>query len=288
MKDKLLNTKLLRYFHNKVMNFFYLRRNKRIFSNLPKSNNKDSKIVLFLTVRTFVRSPQTYLEASIAHALEASGLRVLMLHCDNVLDSCDGDTYVDPKKQDLFCSRCKENRKRLIESLNLEFCSYRQFLTPSCLKQTNDSVYSSQKNINELRNMMLHGVNVGEHAISSTIRYFLTHSFDENNSEHIKIFKKKLYNACLSVELAHLLHIQYGTRIEHIVMVHGIYATWGAFYDYYKIRNIDSVIYSLGIIHAGSVAFHRNGQEWETFYPDTWKKLRERNLTPEENEKVDK
>jgi len=127
MKDKLLNTKLLRYFHNKVRSFFYLRRNKRVFSNLSKPNNKNRKIVLFLTVRTFIRSPQTYLEASIAHALEASGLRVLMLHCDNVLDSCDGDTYVDPKKQDFFCSRCKENRKHLIKYLNLEFCSYREF-----------------------------------------------------------------------------------------------------------------------------------------------------------------
>jgi len=285
--NKLSNISLLRYLHDNVMYPIYLHRNKQIFSNLSKQDNKNSKIVLFLTVRTLVGNPQTYLEATIAHALEAAGLRVLMLYCDNVLTSCDADTYADLKKRHMLCNRCKRYRKRLIESLSLEFCSYREFMTPDCLKQISESVYSGQKDVEELRNMKLHGVKVGEHAVSSVIRYFLTHSFDDKNSEHIKIFKSKLYNACLSVELAHKLYIRYGLKIEHIIMVHGAYATWGAFYEYFKLRNIDSIIYSLGIIHPGSISFLRNGREWEMFYPDTWRKLQNRDLTSEELKKVD-
>lgn len=285
--SRLSNIALLRYLHDKVMDPIYFRRNKRVFSNLPKQDNRNSKIVLFLTVRTFVGSPQTYLEATIAHALEAAGLRVLMLYCDNVLNSCDADTHADLKNCQVLCGRCKKHRKHLIESLCLEFCSYREYLTSDCLKQIKDLVYSSQKGIKELRNLMLHGVNVGEKAATSVVRYFLTHSFDDGNPEHLKIFKDKLYNACVSVELAYKLHSRYGSKIEHVIMVHGVYATWGAFYDYYKLRNIDSVVYSLGIIHPGSMAFLRNGREWEMFYPDTWKKLQNRDLTSEELKKVD-
>lgn len=284
---RLYDNRLSHYLHNKVMNFIYLRRNKQIFANLPKPTKKDGKIVLFLTVRTIVRSPQTYYEATIAHALEAAGFRVLMLHCDNVLSSCDGDTYVNLNKGQFLCGRCKENRNSLIKSLNLEFRSYREFITSERLEKINDLIYSSQKGIKELRNLVLHGVGVGQHAFSSVVKYFLTHSFDEENVEHVKVFKKKLYNACVSVELAHQLHNKYGDRIEHAVTVHGIYSTWGGFYDYFKSRNVDSTVYCLGIVNPGSISFNRNGLEWEMYYPDTWEKIKNRDLTHEELREVD-
>ncbi len=285
--SKLANITVLRYLHDKLVYPFYLLRNKKIFSNLRKSVKIDNKIVLFLTVRTFVANPQTYLEATLAHALEASGLRVLMLYCDSVLCSCDADTHIDLKKRRILCNRCKNNRKQLIESLCLEYCSYRQFLTKDILKKIDDLLNSTSHGIEDLRNLTLYGVNVGEHAVTSVVRYFLTHSFNDNDPRHLKVFKEKLYTACASVELANQLYAAYGSKIGHVIMVHGVYSTWGPFYDYFKSRGIDSVIYSLGIIHPGSMAFHRNGREWERFYPDTWKKLKLRDLTSEELKDVD-
>lgn len=285
--SRLSNITFLRHLHDKAVYPFYLRRNRQIFSNLPKQSNKSGKIALFLTVRTLVGSPQTYLEATIAHALESSGLRVLMLYCDNMLDSCDLDTYADLKKRHALCDRCKRYRKRLIGSLSSEYCSYREFLTPDILKQLHNTVYSAQKSIKELIDMELHGVRVGDHAVTSVIRYFLTYAFDDKNPEHLKIFKDKLYNACVSVELAHKLHIRYGSEIGHVIMVHGIYATWGPFYDYFRSKNIDSIIYSLGIIRPRSIAFLRNARELDMAYPDAWRELKNRDLTLEELKKVD-
>ncbi|MFA5039020.1 MAG: hypothetical protein WC732_05005 [Candidatus Omnitrophota bacterium] len=283
---KLAQIGLFRFLHDRIVYPSYIGRNKRIFSRIKKPELKNSKIALFLTVRTLVKNPQTYLESTVAHALEASGLRVLMLYCDNVLDSCDAETHATLKTRKILCGRCKSHRKALIRSLGLEYCSYGGFLTHRRMEDIRKAVYSS-RDFQGLKNMKWHGVAVAEHAMASVIRYFLTHSFDENNPEQVEIFKAKLTQACLSAELAHRIYETYGGQIAHILTVHGVYATWGPFYDYFRARNVDSIIYSLGIIHPGSIAFHRNGHEWDMFYPKSWEQLKTRDLTPQESGKVD-
>lgn len=286
IKKIIKRSSIIRGLFDYVKYNYWIRRNRKIFANILKPvTPKYSGRIIFLTVRTLVASPITYLDAFIAHGFKKLGFEVDMLVCDNVLSSCDADTYFDVKHRAELCSRCRKFRSKLIDSLNLNYRSFKEYISCEKIVKIKEDIYS--KSPNDLVNTTLYGVKVAEHARSSTVRYFLIDHVDLNKEDHKKVFLQKLLDAIIVVEVANAVFEKYGKEIKHAITVHGVYSTWGPFYDYFKMKGIDTLIYSKGTIRYQSVSFLRYGREWETFYPETWKSLQKRPLAEEEEKKLE-
>jgi hypothetical protein len=208
-----------------------IRKNADIFKT-----NKPKKIVFHCVHSCFVSS--IFKEAAIAKTLQLMGHDVTMLICGGKLNNCTGMFNINVPPHKRMCNNCIKFGVRLFSILGLPFVTYGSFI--------NDNISTIEKKGKEYEKHDLFGVNIHNHAETSTARYFKGERlFDEN------IFSQKFANAIISVTVAKLYNDMFKPDI--IVTSHSCYAEWGPFSDYFALQGKKVYTWYTGYNHRSIV-----------------------------------
>jgi hypothetical protein len=252
-----------------------------IFKKIRFQQGKNNFKVAILGVRTIPTTNLVYFDTVFGHAFKRIGCDVKIAYCDGLLDSCDADTiFRDQKSQ---CFLCRSLGSLFKKSINLESISFRDYITVADTRAIKDTV--DRLGSNEIQNYEYLGVRVGLHAMFSTIRYFLSGKLDFADPQQAGMLKKKLVYAMTTAKVAEGIYQRENPDL--IFMLHGIYSTWGPFFDYFRSKNIDVVTYARQPYRFGTFIFSRNGKEYELVFKNAWEALREAGLSKQEEAMVD-
>lgn len=188
-------------------------------------------------------------ESSLAKALQLRGHKVNFLICDNITKLSNYSTF--DLSEDFFSI--------IADKFKLPYDLYSSHLKSNKINRI-------EQNINRLDPYKYYGyeykgIKVGKHAKTSVDRFFKGEKVDVKSYNNI--FKKELVNACIVVEVAKSAYEIYQPDV--LVTSHGVYSSWGPFYDYFKKQNIDTHIYGIDHYTFDGIAFDRDNSFNEYF-----------------------
>jgi len=253
----------------------------RIFSKIKYAQQTRGCKVIVFSVRTIPGANLTYFDSIFAHGFRKLGCDVKMLICDGLLDSCDVDTvYQDQKKECYYCNRLRPLVKN---ATRLDYISFGQYISQSDIEEIEQTV--ARLDFDTCSNYQYLGVDVGKYARSAAIKFFLTGWLDMDEPQHLATLRKKLVYSMIMTRIASNLYAE--EKPDRILMLHGIYATWGPFADFFINKGVDVVVYAKMVARFGNYLFTRNTREFELMAEGTWAEFKKTPLTDEEEAEID-
>ena len=256
-------------------------RAKRAFSKVKYTRGKTNCKVVVFSVRTIPEANLTYFDAIFAHGFRKLGCDVKMLICGGLLDSCDADTVIEDQRK--VCFVCNRFRPLVKYSTGLDYIPFRQYISPSDIEDIVGLV--GKLDFEACGNYEYLGVPVGQHARAAAIRYFLSGWLDPDNPQHRAMLRKKLVYCMTMTKIASNLYSR--EKPDRVFMLHGIYATWGPFADYFISQGVDVIIYAQTASRLGCFLFSRNSREYELVAKKAWTDFSKSPLSDEEEAQID-
>lgn len=293
-----IKKKKFEYFKEKLIGFFkkyeilyitvfsfwailWIFRAKIIFRKIKHKPKNSNFTIIIPAIRTIPTTNLVYFDAIFGHAFQKLGCQVKMIYCDGFLNSCDADTV--SRNQKSQCFLCKKFGRFVKKTLGLDCFSFNQYILQSEVGKIKNKVERLKKE--EFFNYKYLGVNVGAHARASTVRFFLSGKINLDNPQEEIIFRKKLVYAMIMTKIAQEVYFKEKPKL--IFTLHGIYSTWGPFFDYFQNKNIDGVVYSCSAIRFGRFLFSRNGMEWDFTNNKSWEDFKKNPLSQKEKLHID-
>lgn len=264
-----------------VWGIFCILRAKFIFGKIKHGSAKGNFKVIILALRTIPTTSLTYFDALWGQAFRKLGCQVKMLYCDGVLDSCDANTIL--RNQNPQCFVCKKLGGLMKNSLNIDCISYHQHISNSDIKKMKEKVAKLKDS--ELMNYEYLGINIGRHARASAIRYFLFGKLDLDNPDHIAFLREKLVSAMIATKVAESVVAE--EEPNAIFMVHGLYSSWAPFFDYFRLKELDTIIHTKMPSRLGYFMFNRNDKAYELVSKEEWSNFSRSPLKKEERSIID-
>ena len=265
-----------------ILGIFYIIRAKLVFRKIKHNVKKGGSPKIFiLALRSIPTTNLVYFDAIFGHAFRKLGCDVKMLYCDGFLNSCDANTIFRNQKPQCFV--CKKLGSCVRNSLNLDPIFYRQYISESDVEEIKKKVAVLRDE--ELLNYKYLGVKVGEHAYTSTIRYFLFGDVDLNNPKEVSILREKVVFAMIAVKVAERVYLK--EKPDVFFMLHGVYSTWGPFRDFCHLKGVDTVIYMNMPSRFGYFIFNRNSKPNDIVSVGAWNKFRKLPLREKEEKQID-
>ena len=171
------------------------------------------------------------LESALAAALTFRGAEVHALLCDGSMTACaecDASLYPDISRfvahgpaRDL-CRDCLWPAERVYGQLGIRVHRYGDWLTPDDRADARRLAVAFP--YDEIRNLTLDGLAIGEHAYAGALRFFATASLDDEPGAEA-VLRRYLEAALLTVSATRKLLRAVG--FTSAVFTHGIYVPWG-------------------------------------------------------------
>ena len=217
----------------------------KLYKNIKKnnliSNNLDGKKILINSVRT-CNPQQITTELYFALLLRVNGADVHILYDDNTLLMQDTNHYEESKIQKTL----KIFRDKIF-SIPIFFCTIFRELKIS---------YSSILRRSSKESLQL---DLNHHVYASLARYYLS-STDETCLQEEKCYKtvknKIELNAKISLKTAEICNEIF--KPDFVLSSHGIYSTWGPFYEFFRTKNIKTICYGVNCFHPGTIDMSMN------------------------------
>lgn len=261
-----------------------LLRSWRVFHTFPSYTPTKNYTVIILGVRSMtldVGGSLLQFDALFSHAFRKLGVKAKTLFCDGTLWSTDAQT--------IFRS---ETPLRIVSfllgplmkrALRLDAISYRDYLSHSEIRAIKKMAATLPAW--ELESFIYEGIHVGMHAKASVIRYFLSGLIDEKNPLHVKVFRRKLADAMIGTNVAKEVVKRHKPQL--LFLLHGIYATWGPFLEYFRNAGIATVMYGNMPSRFGHFIFYRTAKVNAIVAPKEWERFKKLPLAKEEEACVD-
>lgn len=216
-----------------------------------QSGNFHSKKIVFNQVRAFA-TPIIFFESSLAAKLNFMGADTKVLIDDGVLKCYDTASCTDViSDHDLKLRGCFA--KRFLNKSPL-YEPYSAFVTKADLSQTH---LLAKKMINEDRYIYLE-IDLRPFIESSMVRFFKSAlGFLKDEPDYGQVLKVCTENAINSCLVASKVDNKLNPDI--IVTSHGIYSTWGPFYEYYRRRGKRVITYGFSCFKNNGVIFSQKG-----------------------------
>ena len=209
---------------------------------------KTPKKILFMSVDAR-HMPHTYLEASIAKALQLRGHEVKMIICGCAMNMCTTFHRLDHPPNKWSCINCKNFSKKFYETINLPYVTYLDYLTQEKI----DAIYKKieKMTVKQCEDFVYKKVEVGYHATTSVERYFMGATPPKEQYE--KILRMELANAMITTDVAEQLNIE--QKWDLLVTSHACYSSWGSFADFFAHNKIRFAKW--GTVEQDKIAFDR-------------------------------
>ena len=172
----------------------------------------------------------TVLEAALGAALRLRGHEVDMLLCDGVLPACLECTYVqvEPDRmarggpQSSLCGYCHRTGTRSVDGLDIRTHAFSSLVTAADRAEARD--LASAVTLYNVATLEVDGLQVGEHALAGTLRYYARATLGSTTGE-MTILRRYVEAAVITVRVAQALlrREKYDVAVFH----HGIYVPQG-------------------------------------------------------------
>lgn len=210
-----------------------IEKNKVLWKSSLKVSKNGPKILIATSVGRYWTG--TTLESLLAVALTLRGANVHFLLCDTLLPSCLEcriDGYPDQKyfvrygpSKDI-CRYCFSPANALLKPLGLQVHRYSEFMDSEKLNEC--EYISSTIPVSDISNHKMDGVNVGEHALAGTLRFYARGTLDGEPDAEL-VLRRYFKSSLLTTYVAQRLLKKYS--FECIAFHHGIYVPQGVIGD---------------------------------------------------------
>lgn len=191
--------------------------------------------------------PSMTLESMLGVALCNRGVESEYLLCDGILPACmlcEVRWYRDlarfhregPKVD--HCPHCYKPAADALEPLNLTVRRYSDYIDSR--KREEARKLSQEVNIHDIRELIVEGVNIGEHVLAGVLRFFARGQLEKGNI-YEAILRQYLEASLLTLYATKTLLTQ--QKYECVVLHHGIYVPQGIVADIAKAMGIRVVIW---------------------------------------------
>ena len=208
---------------------------------------KNGPVVLLATsAGGHVEAP--IIDTLLAVALTQRGASVKFLLCDSFLPAChlceiglvapDGFSRRGP--QGYFCNGCFDRGNRLYGQLGLSVLRYSSHVSPEEKRQAEELSASTPEAA--LPMLSLDGVNVGEHALAGTLRYFARANL-EGQSQSTPIMRRYLQGAILTSTVVR--NVIQREKVGVVCVNHGIYVPHGLVAETARKQNVRVVAWNV-------------------------------------------
>lgn len=252
-----------------------------IFRRLPAQGGKKSFTVIMPTIPASPIPGLVYFDAIFAHAFRLCGARPFILFADGALASTDTATASMKEWPQKVVSRTLG--PFLKRSLHVPCHSYWEFISKEKIEAFRTTIAALPPF--ELESYTYRDVPVGLHAKAAAIRFFLEGALDLQNSSHVQKFREKLLNAMITTEVA--AQVVQKEKPSLLFFVHGVYSAWGPWYDYFRSKGIDTIIYGAMTLRFGTFMFNRNTKMNEIASAKAWQVFQKKPLTALEENAID-
>jgi hypothetical protein len=212
-----------------------------------KNASKSEKCVLFCTIGSHKISVMH--DSVLSAALAVRGIKVCVLMCDGVLPACEVCVYQNIKPEVMLgkgpkasnCKKCWESGSSIFNDLGIKIYKYSDFLEKEDFKKAEQ--ITDELDNNELKSLVLDGINIGEEAFAGTLRYFFSGSISEE-PYGFEVLRKYLQGGVLSYKVANRAFKSINP--VSVAFHHGIYIPLGIHNLVARNMNIRSVAWRLG------------------------------------------
>ena len=214
---------------------------KYIKKNNLISNNLYGKKIIINSVRTYIPQ-QITTELYFALLLTVNGAKVHILYDNNTLLMHDTNHYE--------VSKIKKILKMLRDKI---------FATPILFCGLFHDLKISYSDILRRGSNEPHQTDLNHHVYASLARYYLSSTNERclEGEKSFKTVKKKIeLNAGLSLNAA--VTCNKILEPDFILTSHGIYSTWGPFYEFFKTKNIKTICYGVNCFEPGTIDISMN------------------------------
>jgi len=224
---------------------------KKLDSLISPSKIENKRIV-FNLVRSYATGI-LFFESSLAIKLRGYGAKVSVLIDDGNLkhhDTVQYESFVT--NNNLISPRIKIANK-FLKKISL-YKKYSEFIN----KKELVDISSMAESLIKRKNYFYKNINLKPYINASLVRFYQTAvGFTEKENNYDKIERICTENAIISVLIASKVEELLNPNV--IITSHGIYSTWGPFYEYFKQKQKKVITYGFsGYINNG-VIFSKNG-----------------------------
>ena len=215
-------------------------------------------------------------ESMIGSTLQYEGFNVEYLLCDELLPACIMATNNKINSDDFnkhgskkICSYCFIRAKNYLETTGAKVLKFSDLISKEEFNQIKKIDFTNLS-IDEMKNMKVDDVSVGEHANSGTIRYFASSDFHSYDLAK-EIMAKYLRSSIITKKVSENLFKK--KKYKELFINHGIYVPQGVILDTAKKFKINTSTWMVGyrrnsIIISRGDTYHRtliydNNNKWE-------------------------
>ena len=221
--------------------------NRICVKNLP---DDVSQHIIFAPINSFGEKVTAF-ESLVAKSLSLQGHKVSILTCDSSLPACLWNVYGDhshdteifsPPKTEYskkaLCRQCTKKNKATYSNLELNTISLKSYASQEVLLR---AVLFVDSNMNGYYEPVIYkGINVTEHAYSSTIRKMVRGTLKEDEWSKF-LFRRFMVSAVYYIDMLEKMTAE--QKPDCFVCVHGIYLEHGVLVDFANNNNIRVVVH---------------------------------------------
>jgi len=209
-----------------------------------------SQHIIFAPIHNFSDKVAAF-ESLVAKSLSLQGHKVSILSCDSSLPAClwnvygdhshDTENFSPPKSgysKKALCRQCTKNNKATYSNLELNTISLKSYASQEALLRAVDFVDSNMNGYYE--HVIYKGINVTEHAYSSTIRTTVRGTLEEDGWSKF-LFRRFMVSAVYYIDMLEKMTVE--QKPNCFVCVHGIYLEHGVLVDFANNNNIRVVVH---------------------------------------------
>jgi len=224
---------------------------KKLDSLVPPNKIKGKRIV-FNLVRSYAVGP-LFFESSFAIKLREYGAKVNVVIDGNILKHHDTVQYEGFVKN----NNLKFPKIKICNNFLKKISLYKEYSEFINKKELVD-ISSMAESLIKRKNYFYKNINLKPYIDASLVRFYQSAvGFTEKESNYNKIERIFTENAILSALIAS--KVEEFLHPDIIITSHGIYSTWGPFYEYFKQKNKEVINYGFsGYINNG-FSFSKRG-----------------------------
>jgi hypothetical protein len=262
----------------------------KIMENIPINNKK-------VLIAPVVNADQTLicLHSILGVALKLKGTKIDYLLCDMSLPACTNAINHVIKEDDFLkhgpqkvCNSCYDCSYTLFKQLDQQFLKIGDFYNNDDFLK----IYqiSEKLNENEIINYKKDGVNIGEHCLAGTLRYYGRGNL-KRNPQTLKVLKKYFQSALLTKLAFEKILDQ--NQYDAIVIDHGLYVPQGIITEVSNNKNIPTKVLWQGykensLLISDKITYHKSlitedKKQWHDYNFDELKEIKIMNYLNDRN-----
>ena len=171
-----------------------------------------------------------FIESLIAKALVLRGAQVEVLLCDGLLPACfqteisydsNERRFAKNGPSPINCATCHKSAVRTYTALGIKIVNMSSLISEDELADCR--LLSQEASFADLKNYRVNNVNVGEHALAGTLRFYAKSILDDMHSEQVfrRYFEASLITNAVCNNLFRI------NKYTRVVLHHGIYVPQG-------------------------------------------------------------